>query len=115
MKKQQKITIIADYKPDGANHFFDIDDLPFTAEAKCMVLEWFARKLWVLLEEGSDDPDYYCKMYDPLTIEGNIAHSYVFNFEDGGRHHPFSNLIQLEKMLMDEGIKTIQAMRKYKE
>jgi hypothetical protein len=106
----EKIVIITDYKPDGTNKFFSIDDLPFSNEAKCMVLEWFARKLWVLLEEGSGDSDYYCKGYDPLVIEGNTAHSYVFDMEDGGRHHPFKDLEHLEKMLMDEGIKRINAM-----
>ena len=59
----EKIAIITDYKPDGTNKFFSIDDLPFSDEAKRMALEWFARKLWVLLEEGSGESDYYCKMY----------------------------------------------------
>ena len=27
------------------------------------------------------------KSYDPLMIEGNILHSYAFEFKDGGRHH----------------------------
>ena len=35
------------------------------------------------------------KVYDPLTIEGNIAHSYVMDLRDGGRHHPFDTLEQL--------------------
>ena len=99
------------YRPDGTNQFFHIDDLPFSKGEKRMVLEWFARKLWVLLEEGSGESDYYGKMYDPLVIEGRTAHSYVFDFEDGGRHHPFKSLAHLEKMLMDEGVKRINAMR----
>lgn len=93
------------------NNIYDIDDLiGFTPEQKAEVLVWFARKLYILIEEGSGEPDYYHKMYDPLTIENNTAHSYVFDFEDGGRHHPFKNLLELEKMLMDEGIKRIREM-----
>jgi len=109
---ENKIVIITDYKPNGANNFHTIDDLPFNEDAKIMVMEWFARKLWYLLEEGSNDPDYHCKSYDPLVIVGNTAHSYVFDMEDGGRHHPFNNLEHLEKMLMDEGIERIKLMIK---
>jgi hypothetical protein len=94
-----------------SNDLFSIDDLTtLTKEQKEEVLMWFARKLWVLLEEGSGNPDYYGKAYDPLLIEGNIAHSYVFDFQDGGRHHDFENLSDLEKMLMQEGIDTIQLL-----
>jgi hypothetical protein len=92
------------------NQIYNIDDLPLTDDQKERVLEWFAHKLWVILEEGRGDADYTGKMYDPLVIEGNIAHSYVFDLEDGGRHHPFSNLQHLEKMLVDEGIKQVQGM-----
>ena len=92
------------------NKFFGIDDLPFSDDSKRQVLEWFARKLWTLLEDGSGEPDYHCKMYDPLVIEDNVAHSYVFDLENGGRHHPFDDLAHLEKMLIDEGIKRIAAM-----
>jgi len=90
------------------NKFYTINDLPFTEEQKQWALEWFSQKLWKLLEEGSGEPDYYCKSYDPLVIEGNIAHSYIFDLEDGGRHHPFKDLAHLEEMLMDEGIKRIR-------
>lgn len=89
------------------NEMHSIDDLPLNYEQKCRVLEWFARKLWVMIEEGSGDPDYYCKSYDPLVIEGTTAHSYVFGLDDGGRHHKFNSLEHLEKMLVDEGIKQI--------
>ena len=94
------------------NTFFSIDDLSLTREEKCNVLEWFARKLWVLLEEGSNEPEWHHKSYDPLTIEGGIAHSYVFDLEDGGRHHAFKNLAHLERMLTDEGIRRIREMIK---
>lgn len=42
--------------PEGvgmaANAYHSIDDLPLTDEQKVAVLEWFGRKLWVMLEEG---------------------------------------------------------------
>jgi hypothetical protein len=90
------------------NEFFTINDLPLTNEDKEKVLMWFARKLWTILEEGSEEPDYYCKTYDPLVIEGNIAHSYVFDLQDGGRHHKFKDLKDLENMLVSEGIQKIK-------
>lgn len=109
------ITIYTDYHPRGTNNFFTIDDLPLSYEDKCAVLEWFARKLWILLEEGSGDPYYYGKSYDPLVIEDGVAHSYVFNFEDGGRHHVYDDLAHLERMLMNEGISRIKYMIKSSE
>lgn len=74
---------------------------------RAKVLEWFARKIWVGSEEGSGEREYCCKSYDPLTIElstdgGGVAHSYVFNFHDGGRHHVFDSLDQLEDWLLEE-------------
>ena len=30
-------------------------------------------------EEGGGDPDWHHKSYDPLVIEDNTAHSYVFS------------------------------------
>lgn len=91
------------------NTMYDIDDLPLNRQQKCRVLEWFARKLWVLLEEGSGEPDYYSKSYDPLIIDGDEAYSYVFSLNDGGRHHKFNNLKHLEDMLMAEGIDRIKS------
>ena len=83
----------------------NINDLPLNDEQKKFVLEWFAYKLWEIIEEGGGDPEYYGKSYDPLTIEGNIAHSYVFDLEDGGRHHEFRDFRHLEEMLVNEGVK----------
>lgn len=97
-------------KEEYGNNFYSIDDLTLSHYQKIQILEWFARKLWVLLEEGSGEPDYYGKGYDPLKIEGNTAHSYVFSLEDGGRHHQFRDLEHLEKMLMKEGIGAIKSM-----
>lgn len=99
---------------DGTNRMFTLDDLPLDDTQKALVLEWFAKKLWVMLEEGSGDPDYYGKMYDPLVIdlEAKEAHSYVFDLPDGGRHHPFSDLLDLEEKLKQEGIRRIRGMRR---
>ena len=36
--------------------------------------------------------DTHCKSYDPLTFEDNIAHSYVLDLEDGGRHHTYKSI-----------------------
>jgi hypothetical protein len=52
--------------------------------------------------------DSHCKMYDPLTIEGKTAHSYVFDLEDGGRHHTFKNLTQLKEMILKETVDNIK-------
>jgi hypothetical protein len=38
----------------------------------------------------------------PLTIEGDVALSYVFDLADGGRRHPFRDLAHLEQMLIAE-------------
>ena len=94
----------------GLNLFHTIDNLPLSEHQKCCVLEWFARKLWKILEESTGDPDYYGKSYDPLRIDGKIAHSYVFNLEDGGRHHKFRNLLYLEEMLEKEAIDRIKEL-----
>lgn len=93
-----------------SNPYFTLSDLGLIKEQEEAVLMWFARKLWVILEEGSGEPDYYCKVYDPLLISGNLAYSYVFNFEDGGRHHPFESLEQLEEMLVKEGIVRVKEL-----
>lgn len=109
MFKEIDKTIHEERKKDGGcNLFNSINDLDLSHYQKIQVLEWFARKLWWLLEEGSGEPDYSCKSYDPLYIDGNTAHSYVFNLESGGRHHPFRDLEHLEEMLVKEGIKRIQ-------
>lgn len=87
------------------NEYFTINDLPLTEEQKKSVLEWFARKLWIIQVEGiAQDGDYYGKHYDPLVIdtEEKIAHSYVFSLRGGYRHHEYKDLEHIEKMLMDE-------------
>jgi hypothetical protein len=94
----------------GYNPFYDINDLPLSADQKEMVLEWYARKIWTLIETAEGEPDYHGKSYDPLVIEGGVAHSYVFYFSDGGRHHKFTSLLELERMLNDEILKEVRAM-----
>lgn len=82
------------------NQFYDIDQLPFTEHQKAIVLEYLAQKLWkTLIKVGIMES--YCKSYDPLLIDGNIAHSYVFDMKDGGRHHSFKDYKDLEQMLID--------------
>ena len=69
-------------------------------------IEAYAQACWdILLELGIQDG--HCKMFDPMTIEGNTAHSYVFDLEDGGRHHRFSNLEELRKNILTETISSI--------
>jgi hypothetical protein len=85
------------------NIYCDIDTLPFTSAQKEIVLEYLAMKLWKILLK-TQIMDDCCKTYDPLIIEGHIAHSYVFDMEDGGRHHPFKDYKHLEQMLMEETI-----------
>lgn len=93
-----------------------LDDIELTELQRKEVLEWYAWKIWRGLEEGSGDPYYYGKSYDPLTInrDDHIAHSYVFNFEDGGRHHAYRDLAHLEEMLDKELITGISDMRESK-
>lgn len=86
---------------EGYNGFYSIDDLDLNDDQKEQVLEYLAQKYWGLLKDlGLQDG--HCKTYDPLLIEGNTAHSYVFDMEDGGRHHSFKGYAHLEKMLTDE-------------
>jgi hypothetical protein len=77
------------------------------------ILEWFALKIWVAGEEGSGEREYHGKSYDPLKIEldsggGGVAHSYVFNLRDGGRHHGFQSLEELEIALTEELIGVVE-------
>ena len=85
----------------GFNEWYNIDDLPFSNHDKQVALEWLARKYWNILLKLEIQCGH-CKMYDPLVIEGNVAHTYVFDLDDGGRHHPFENYKHLEKMMDEE-------------
>lgn len=85
----------------GYNGLNSIDDLDLNDEQKEQVLEYLAQKYWKILLD-LDIQDGHSKGYDPLVIEGSTAHSYVFDLEDGGRHHAFKDYAHLEKMLSDE-------------
>ena len=50
----------------------------------------------------------YRKSYDPLLIEDDKCHSYVFDLGDDGRHHPYKNLREIEDKLFDEVVKRIK-------
>ena len=84
-----------------------IDDLPLKDTQKRYVLEWLAWKFYnLLLKLGIEDR--YCKFYDPLLIEDDRCHSYVFDLDDGGRHHPYKNLREIEDKLFNEVVKRIK-------
>ena len=64
-------------------------------------VEAYAQACWDLLikleiSEGGG------KMYDPLTIEGKTAHSYIFDLWSGGRHHKFNSLEELKDKILEE-------------
>lgn len=97
------------------NDYRTIDDLPFTPEQKMMVLAWFAQKLWDIDVEAMGN-DYCGKSYDPLSFWDGEAHSYVFDLEDGGRHHKYDSLSHLEAMLVNEIVNLIkQNTKEYNE
>ena len=105
------------YFESGENSWGDrpqtLADLGLDSLQQARVLEWFAFKVWVASNEGTPDGDYHSKSYDPLTIEldshgGGTAHSYVFNLNTGGRHHGFSSLAELERLLFEEAIGTVK-------
>lgn len=90
----------------------NIDELSLTHPQKMAVLEWLAKHLWYVMEE-STDRDYHCKSYDPLTLESRsdgtgVAHSYVFDMWDGGRHHEYTTLTQVEEAMVSEVVGTIR-------
>ena len=91
----------------GINPYQTINDLLLTEMQKRSVLEWFAWKIWeILMELGIEDG--YGKPYDPLVIEDEVCHSYVFDLSDGGRHHKYETLAELEERLKKEVIERIR-------
>ena len=85
-----------------------LSEITLTKKQKIEVLEWYAYKVW-MLQIKKNIVDGSMKMYDPLEIDiyNKISHSYVFNFEDGGRHHPFNTLDDIEKWLFNESLKEV--------
>lgn len=74
-----------------------------TEKQKIRRLENLANIFWRILNDTGLS-DGHCKHYDPLTIEkdgdGYMLHSYVFDYEDGGRHRWKQNLGQAEEWLI---------------
>jgi len=89
------------------NEYYSVDDLPLTYQQKLCVVEYLARWLWRLLLD-TEIMDSHCKSYDPLMIVDGKAHSYVFDMEDGGRHHLFNDLKHLEEMMYKETLDLIK-------
>jgi hypothetical protein len=84
-----------------------LSQIDLNPSQRAAVLEWFAFRVWVGAQEGTGCREYHSKSYDPLTIDlrtdgGGTAHSYVFDFHDGGRHHHFDSLDNLEDWLFEE-------------
>jgi hypothetical protein len=54
--------------------------------------------------------DGHCKHYDPLTVEGDTLHSYVYDLTNGGRRHSRVGKTQAEvcQMFLDETIAEIK-------
>lgn len=92
------------------NLYRTINDLPLTEMQTRCVLEWFAWKIWEILMELEIE-DGYGKLYDPLVIEKNECHSYVFDLGDGGRHHKYETLMELEERLKKEMVERIRKER----
>ena len=91
----------------GTNTYKTIDDLPLSELQKRCVLEWLAWKAWdILIELGIEDG--YGKSYDPLLIEADKCHSYIFDLGDGGRHHDYETLREIEEKLMKEVVEEIK-------
>jgi hypothetical protein len=95
----------------GFNGLRSINDLDLDAEQKEQVLEWFAWKIWDAGEYAYGEDAYYGKSYDPLVIEGLTAHSYVMDLDSGGRHHPFTDLADLERQMVDSIKRSLSAFR----
>jgi len=92
---------------EGTNTYKTIDDLPLSELQKRCVLEWLAWKAWdILIELGIEDG--YGKSYDPLLIEDKKCHSYIFDLGDGGRHHDYKVLREIEEKLIKEVVEEIK-------
>ncbi len=66
-------------------------------------LEGMAYGIW--MQKYAVEGDGHSKMSDPLYIDPkqlNDVYSYVFDFIDGGRHHSFKSLKEIEEALIEE-------------
>ena len=87
------------------NKYISINDLPLTKIQKQCVLQWLAWKFYdILLKLNIEDG--YCKSYDPLLIEDNKFHTYIFG--DKGRHFEYKTLKEIEEKLMTEMVKILK-------
>lgn len=86
----------------GRCEWENIDSLPLSELQKACVLEWLAQKLQQTDFARKNDIWQYGKSYDPLLFDGNTAHSYVLNMSDGGRHHTFAEMKEVEKAIFTE-------------
>lgn len=82
-------------------------DLNLNPAQQKEVVEWLAYQYRLILLGLNVADSVGYKTYDPLTIEGNVAHSYVFDLEDGGRHHEFTDYDSLVDSLTNEVIRDI--------
>lgn len=82
-------------------------------EEKVKQLEFTAEAI-LRLRVCANISDGASKSYDPLTIDlkEKVAHSYIFDFFDGGRHHKFEDLEEVELWLVAELFRTLQMMKK---
>jgi hypothetical protein len=77
-------------------------------------VEVYAKALYDL--EATLYECWHMKSYDPLTIEdserGRVAHTYVFDLWDGGRHHPLEGKTneELAKAMFDETLERIRSL-----
>ncbi len=85
--------------------FKTIDDLPLRDSQKRYVLQWLAWKFYdILLKLNVEDG--YCKSYDPLLIEEDKYHTYIFG--DEGRHFKYKTLHEIEEKLVGEMVKILK-------
>jgi len=47
-------------------------------------------------------------MSELCKFNNDKYHSYVFDLDDGGRHHPHNNLREIEEKLFNEVVKRIK-------
>lgn len=98
------IESVVDYWYNGYDSVSDLPKELFSDLHIKMLLEWFARKIVQVIETIKPEWYFHTKSYDPLVIdlETNTAHSYVFELGDGGRHHSYESLEELEERLVKE-------------
>lgn len=92
------------YGLSGCCWWENIDELPLTENQKACVLEWVAQRLSVTDFAQTNDIWQCGKSYDPLSIdvEEKVAHSYMMDMKDGGRHHPFNKMSEIENAIFKE-------------